>query len=117
MHEEARMIAGIETARVGRVGVAALVLGILSVFQSGSELLYQIGALAVLVGVASLMAVPLARRQPWQRVMERFTLLGMIVGILGMLQGWFIGFYEYGFVVLALATLGFIIISHIPVQE
>jgi hypothetical protein len=43
--------------------------------------------------------------------------VGMMVGILGMLQAWHIWLYENGFYVLALSTLAFIIVSHVGSPE
>lgn len=92
------------------------VTGTLAVFQNAFEALYPVGLILITIGVIGSLLALMLKRALWQRVLERFMLLGMIVGITAMFQPWDIILYEYGFYVLALTTLGFIIVSHIPVR-
>ncbi len=50
-------------------------------------------------------------------LLERVTVFGMMIGVIGMFQPWYILWYGWGFIVLAISTLGFIIVSHLPTGE
>jgi hypothetical protein len=49
--------------------------------------------------------------------LEQLVVLGMVLGTIGMFQPWNLDLYQYGFALLALSTLGFIIVSHVPARE
>lgn len=49
--------------------------------------------------------------------LEQLVVLGMVLGTVGMFQPWAIELYQYGFALLALATLAFIVVSHLPVND
>ena len=44
---------------------------------------------------------------------ERVWIGGIVLGIVAMFQPWFFAGYRYGFLLLLIATLGFILWSHI----
>ncbi len=44
----------------------------------------------------------------------RLCIAGIILGILGMIQPWVFELFRYGFYVLLLSTLVYIVISHVP---
>ena len=51
-------------------------------------------------------------RRTYSRV-ERVIIALMLLGIVGMFQPFAIALYRYGFLLLLISTIGFIIISHI----
>lgn len=91
--------------------------GIVFVYQSSSDPLYKIGLLLLVLGTIGTIAVMLLKRSHWLTILERLTLVGMMIGILGMFQSWNIALYENGFYLLGLSTLAFIIVSHIPAVQ
>lgn len=44
----------------------------------------------------------------------RLCIAGIILGILGMIQPWVFELFRYGFYVLLISTLVYIVISHVP---
>lgn len=50
-------------------------------------------------------------------LLERIAVFGMMAGVVGMFQPWDIVWYGRGFIILAISTLAFIIISHLPTGE
>jgi hypothetical protein len=46
-------------------------------------------------------------------IIERLTIAGIVLGIIGMFQPWVFSAYKYGFLLLLLSTLAFILWSHI----
>lgn len=51
------------------------------------------------------------------QIIERISIALIILGIVGMFQSLSIDLYTWGFHVLLVGTLAFIIISHIPAQD
>lgn len=47
-------------------------------------------------------------------VITRLCVLGIMVGILMMIQPWVFPLFKIGFLILLFSTLAFIIVSHIP---
>ena len=47
------------------------------------------------------------------RPVERTLIAGIVLGVVGMFQPWALIFYQVGFLVLLVSTLGFILWSHI----
>ncbi|MDX1436799.1 MAG: hypothetical protein R3335_08315 [Anaerolineales bacterium] len=47
------------------------------------------------------------------RIIERIIIAGIILGIIGMFQSWVFDFYRYGFFLLLISTLCFIVWSHV----
>ena len=47
---------------------------------------------------------------------ERFVIAGIVLGVIGMFQPWWFLAYKYGFTLLLVSTLGFILWSHIRPQ-
>ncbi len=47
------------------------------------------------------------------QVIERIIIAGIVAGVLGMFQPWLFVFYRYGFTLLLVSTLAFILWSHI----
>ena len=95
------------------------IVGILVVFLSNNSeglgtLSFTIGSGLIILGILGIFGVLLAKRQSWHTITERLMIVGMMVGVVGMFQANSILLYEYGFYVLGLCTLGFIIILHIP---
>lgn len=50
-------------------------------------------------------------------ILERLTVFGMMAGVIGMFQPWDITWYGWGFIVLVISTLAFIVVSHLPAAE
>lgn len=48
---------------------------------------------------------------------EQVIVAGMVLGTFGMFQPWVLELYQYGFLLLGLSTLAFIVISHVPGAE
>lgn len=95
----------------------ALIIAVICVFQGSSEVLYQLGLLLIVVGVLGILGAMVFKRVGLITILERSSVLGMVLGILGMLQPWNIVWYENGFYLLAIMTLGFIIILHFPTED
>jgi hypothetical protein len=104
----------LDTHQIERLSTLALLLGILAVFQSNFVWLFWLGIALLAIGAVGTLASEVLKGQPLPRLLERLTIVGMMIGILGMLQPWQIWLYENGFYVLGISTLGFIIVSHIP---
>ena len=102
-----------DAERIEQFSTLALVLGVVAVFQWGIASLYWFGLLLLALGTIGTLARQVLQKNYLARIIERMTVVGMMVGILGMLQPWQIWLYENGFYVLAISTLGFIIVSHI----
>lgn len=51
------------------------------------------------------------------RIVESILIAGIVLGIFGMFQPWVFLAYRYGFIVLLVSTLGFILWSHIIPRE
>ncbi len=47
------------------------------------------------------------------RPVERALIAGIVLGVVGMFQPWALVFYQAGFIVLLVSTLGFIVWSHV----
>ena len=47
------------------------------------------------------------------RIVESIIIAGIVLGVIGMFQPWHMIFYKYGFMVLLISTLSFILWSHI----
>lgn len=93
------------------------VVGAILVFQWWLEVLFIIGLVALALGSLGTLVVQVMKRRPSARIVEQMTVLGMMVGILGMFQSWQIWAYENGFYLLLISTLGFIVVSHIGSQN
>ena len=66
--------------------------------------------------VASVLNDNIPRRT--HQLVERVIILGIVAGVIGMFQSWWFLAYKYGFSVLLVATLSFILWSHIrPKRE
>ncbi len=107
----------VSSERVEQLSTLALIAGVIFVFQWSFQWLYVIGVGLLIVGSVGTFISQVMKKQPMIRILERMTTVGMMVGILGMLQSWDIWLYENGFYLLALSTLGFIIVSHISSPE
>lgn len=47
------------------------------------------------------------------RIIESIVIAGIVLGVIGMFQPWHMIFYKYGFTVLLISTLSFILWSHV----
>ena len=66
--------------------------------------------------VASVLNDNIPRRT--HRLVERIIIFGIVGGVIGMFQPWWFLAYKYGFAVLLISTLSFILWSHIrPKRE
>ncbi|MGB1287598.1 MAG: hypothetical protein ACPG7F_13745 [Aggregatilineales bacterium] len=102
------------TGLLERIFSVMLIAGIALLFQRSIEGLSGLAAIMLILSTVVIPVVMLAGGKSWQVALERFCVLGMMVGIGAMFQHQEIRFYEIGFLVLCLATLGFIIMSHVP---
>lgn len=107
----------VSIGRLDSSGMLLLIAGMIAVYQRFSEIAANIGYVGIALGTLILVGVMVLRRAPWQNIVERITVIGMFVGILGMLQHWEIVLYEYGFYLLLISTIGFIWILHVPVKD
>ena len=98
---------------VEQVSNLILLGGVLAVFL-GNGIWFTLGIVAIILGVLGTLATLIAKRENWHTITERLMIIGMMLGIVGMFQANSIRLYEYGFYVLGLCTLGFIIILHVP---
>jgi len=48
---------------------------------------------------------------------ERIMIAGIVLGVIGMFQPWAFALFGWGFLLLAISTLGFTIISNVPVKK
>ena len=72
--------------------------------------------ITVIVVVASVLNDNIPRRT--HRLVERIVIFGIVGGVIGMFQPWWFLAYKYGFSVLLISTLSFILWSHIrPKRE
>ena len=56
--------------------------------------------------------------QRTHRIIEQILIVGIVLGVVGMFQPWFLQGYKYGFILLLVSTLCFILWSHItPKRE
>jgi len=106
-----------DAERVEQLSTLSLAVGVLLVFQWAYSWLFPVGLLLLVIGTIGTLAGQVIQKNYIARVIERMTVVGMMVGILGMLQPWQIWLYENGFYVLAISTLAFIIVSHIGSPE
>ncbi len=72
--------------------------------------------IAVIYVVASMLDNNISQRA--HRIIEQILIVGIVLGVVGMFQPWFFEGYKYGFVLLLISTLSFILWSHItPKRE
>lgn len=72
--------------------------------------------ITLIVVVAQLLNDRVANRT--YKIIERIIIAGIILGILGMFQSWVFDFYRFGFLLLLISTLCFIVWSHVtPAPE
>ena len=75
-----------------------------------------LGFIAVIVVVASMLDNNISPRA--HRIIEQILIVGIVLGVVGMFQPWLFEGYRYGFVLLLISTLCFILWSHItPKRE
>lgn len=67
--------------------------------------------ITIITVAASLLNNNIAARS--HRRIENFLIAGIVLGVVGMFQPWLFAAYRYGFVLLLLSTLMFILWSHI----
>jgi hypothetical protein len=72
--------------------------------------------IAVIYVVASMLDNNISPRA--HRIIEQILIVGIVLGVVGMFQPWIFEGYKYGFVLLLISTLSFILWSHItPKRE
>lgn len=75
-----------------------------------------LGFIAIIVVVGSMLNDNVPAR-PY-RIVEQILIGGIVFGVVGMFQPWIFEGYKYGFLVLLISTLGFIVWSHVaPKRE
>ena len=75
-----------------------------------------LGFIAVIVVVASMLDNNISPRA--HRIIEQILIVGIVLGVVGMFQPWLFEGYKYGFILLLISTLCFILWSHItPKRE
>lgn len=47
------------------------------------------------------------------RIIERLLIGGIVLGVIGMIQPWILAFFQWGFLLLLVCTLSYIVWSHI----
>ena len=117
MNKQLQETRGFDASILGTIANMLLLVGVFAVYQSGIQLGYTLGMIALVAGViATIVSLAWKKTHPL-KLIEQLAVVGMFMGILGMLQAWDIKLYEYGFVVLGICTLIFIVVSHIPLAE
>jgi hypothetical protein len=72
--------------------------------------------IAVIYVVASMLDNNISTRA--HRLIEQILIVGIVLGVVGMFQPWVFEGYKYGFVLLLISTLSFILWSHVtPKRE
>jgi hypothetical protein len=72
--------------------------------------------IAIIVVVASMLDNNISPRV--HRIIESILIAGIVLGVVGMFQPWLFEGYKYGFILLLISTLCFILWSHItPKRE
>ena len=71
--------------------------------------------ITLIVIVGSVLNNNISRRI--HKVIESILIAGIVLGIFGMFQPWVFLAYRYGFILLLISTLGFILWSHITPRE
>lgn len=84
-------------------------------------ILFVIGFLAVLFAYIGLMVYVVKRlnhtiARDRYRQIERIVIGGVVLGVVGMFQPWIFAAYKYGFLLVLVSTLTFIIWNHITPQ-
>jgi uncharacterized protein YneF (UPF0154 family) len=75
-----------------------------------------LGFIAIIYVVASMLDNNISQRA--HRIVEQILIAGIILGVVGMFQPWVFEGYKYGFILLLISTLSFILWSHItPKRE
>ena len=75
-----------------------------------------LGFIAIIVVVGSMLNKNVPART--HRIIEQVLIAGIVLGVVGMFQPWIFEGYKYGFLLLLLSTLGFIVWSHVsPKRE
>jgi hypothetical protein len=75
-----------------------------------------LGFIAIIYMVASMLDNNIPQRA--HRIVEQILIAGIILGVVGMFQPWVFVGYKYGFILLLISTLSFILWSHItPKRE
>ena len=117
MNNQLQETRGFDASLLGTIANILLLVGVFAVYQSGIQAGYTLGVLALVAGViATITSLVWKKTHPF-KLIEQVAVIGMFIGILGMLQPWDIKLYEYGFVILGICTLVFIVVIHIPVAE
>lgn len=75
-----------------------------------------LGFIAIIIVVGSMLNNNVPART--HRIIEQVLIAGIVLGVVGMFQPWIFEGYKYGFLLLLLSTLGFIVWSHVsPKRE
>lgn len=75
-----------------------------------------LGFIAIIYVVASMLDNNISKRT--HHIVEQILIVAIILGVVGMFQPWIFEGYKYGFVLLLISTLAFILWSHItPKRE
>ncbi len=117
MTSQTQTMMGVDASALRRIANILLIIGVAAVYQSGFEFVYTLGLVTLGLGFLGTLASLVIQKTHPLKLLEQVTVVGMFIGILGMLQSWNIKLYEYGFVLLGLCTLAFIVIIHIPVSD
>lgn len=112
--ESTKIPIAIDADLLERISSIALAIGVLGVFQHNFESFYMVSRPLLVLAVASYLFSQGLKHAPLLKILERGIVLGMIMGILGMFQPWNPLYFEYGFYLVGISTLSFIIITHIP---
>ena len=70
-----------------------------------------LGFIAIIYVVASMLNNNISKRT--HRMIEQILIGGIVLGVVGMFQPWIFVGYRYGFLLLLISTLGFILWSHV----
>ena len=75
-----------------------------------------LGFIAIIIVVGSMLNNNVPAHT--HRIIEQVLIAGIVLGVVGMFQPWIFEGYKYGFLLLLLSTLGFIVWSHVsPKRE
>jgi MFS family permease len=71
--------------------------------------------ITLIVFVAGLLDHRISKRA--HQLVETILIIGIVLGVFGMFQPWLFAAYRYGFMLLLISTLGFILWTHITPRE
>jgi hypothetical protein len=99
------------------ISAFGFLLGIVGVFQPWGLQYFQIGLILLAINSWLFVIASHIAKPEIVPSLIRLSVVGKILGIIGMLQYWDIQYFQYGFYLLGICTILFIVAAHLPVKE